>query len=59
MKLARILIMALALTLVGTCAGYAQVAFFATSTLNQMAPNAQTGLAGDIALTQLAGTTIA
>jgi hypothetical protein len=58
MKLTRILISVLGLMLIGTVASYGQVAFFATSTLNQMAPNAQTGLAGDVALTQLAGTTI-
>jgi hypothetical protein len=58
MKSGKIPMLAFGLILMGTSVSYAAVVFQSTSALNQMAPNAETGLAGNIALTQLAGTTI-
>lgn len=57
MRLVKILIVALGLMTIAATAGFAAVPFTTTSTLNQMATNAQTGLAGTIQLTALAGGT--
>jgi len=59
MRLVKILIVALGLMAIAATAGFAAVPFTTTSTLNQMATNAQTGLAGTIQLTALAGGTTA
>lgn len=58
MKLVRILVIALGLLTIAATASFAAVPFITTSTVNQMAPNAQTGQAGTIRLTALAGGTV-
>jgi len=58
MKFAKILVVAFALILIGASASYATVQFTTTSNLNPIAPNARTGLAGNITLTQLSGTNV-
>jgi len=59
MKLARVLILTLGLVMVAAIPSLANVPFTTSSTLNQMAPNAETGLAGNIVMTALAGGNVA
>ena len=54
MKLVRVLIIVLGLMTIAATASFASVPFVTTSTVNEMAVNAQTGLAGNIQLTALA-----
>jgi len=58
MKLARVLILALGLVMIAAIPTLANVPFITSSTLNQMAPNAETGLSGNLVLTALTGGTI-
>lgn len=58
MRLVRVLAIVLGLMAIATTASFASVPFVTTSTVTQMAVNAQTGLAGNIQLTALAGGTI-
>jgi len=58
MKLARVLILALGLTMIAAIPSFAAVPFVTSSTLNQMAPNAETGLSGNVVLTALAPGTV-
>jgi len=58
MKLARVLILALGLTMIAAIPSFAAVPFVTSSTLNMMAPNAETGLSGNVVLTALAGGTV-
>ncbi len=58
MKLVRVLIIALGLMTIAATASFASVPFVTTSTVNEMAVNAQTGLAGNIQLTALASGTV-
>lgn len=58
MKLVRMLILALGLMTIVTASSFAAVPFFTTSTVNIMAVNAQTALAGSILFTPLSSGTI-
>jgi len=58
MKLARVLILALGLIMIAAIPSFAAVPFVTSSTLNQMAPNAETGLSGNVVLTALAPGTV-
>jgi len=59
MKLAKTLVIAFALMLIASSATFASVTFITTSTLNLVAPNARTGLAGDVTFSGLtAGGTV-
>jgi len=58
MKLVKLMVVTLALTLVAASASYAAVSFTSASTLNMMAPNARNGLAGNVALTAVSTGTI-
>lgn len=55
MRLVKILTVALGLMTIVASAGFANVPFVTTSTLNQMAVNAQTGLSGNVQFTALTG----
>lgn len=59
MKLVKVLIVALGLMTIAATASFASVPFITSSTLNQMAVNAETGLVGNVVQTALVGGTIA